>query len=255
MAVKKRNVWVVMGIADKSKFKSRGFYNPLSFIPTIELTPSAGVGENNPEDPAPTLSAIIPTLDFTPSDPTGTGSGSPSDPGITPDVADLIPTATLYVPILYETYTTGYDSDTTIYGDNWEAQIFQPQTNHNVTHFWLYLRRSTAGVGAVNISLYSTTGTPKVPNAQLQTVQYNANSWLNTTYQWKMIVITSQAVVSGTDYAIVVEVPDGDGTNYVSWGYDGSSPSYSNGYRAYSDDDASSWNQDTDADFLFEEGG
>jgi hypothetical protein len=245
-------VWVQIGGSVLFIEKNLFLAELSEVIPTISMitnTPGSGDGGS----PTLPLSTILPSLQMTASDPTGTGSGSPSDPE--PTLSAIVPSITLYAPILYETYTTGKDSDSTIYGDNWEAQIFQPQSNHNLFAIWLYLKRSTAGVGTVNVSLYSTTGTPSLPNAQLKTAQFNANTWLTTSYQWKMVILSAQAVTALTDYAIVIEVPDGDETNYVSWGYDGTSPSYANGYRAYSDDDASSWNQDTASDFLFEEGG
>jgi len=222
-------------------------------VPSISVTnPEADVGgyTATPSIGFPTFPTIVDSL----SDPSGTGSSDTSTPALTVPV----PTLANYPTIIYESYVSGYDSDTTIYGDNWEAQMFQPQANHNVTYLCLYLKHTTTtGVGTVNIYLYPNDGgTPNLPDPgnPLQSTSINGDTELTTSYRWIPINITSQAVVSGTNYFIVVEAPSGDASNYIRWGGDGSSPSYSNGYRAYSDDDDSSWNQDTATDLLFQEG-
>lgn len=154
-------------------------------------------------------------------------------------------------PTLYETFTTGGNSDSAhIYGVNWEAQTFTVGTSsHTISEVSLSLKRSGATPGTVTVSIRATSS--DVPaGADLTSATFNGNS-LTTSYTTQLFIFTSPVNVNAsTEYSIVVRAIAGDSSNYILW-QENSAGGLSNGTDANSTDSGSTWTKNATPDNLF----
>lgn len=161
---------------------------------------------------------------------------------------------------LYEYYTTGDDDATIIYGVNWNAQTFTIGTvgtdeNHNITSVKLLLYR-VGSPGTLTIAITAVDGDGKPTGADLTSGTTNGDTLTDVfTGDWREITLTPYELQASTQYAIIVKALSGDGSNYLRWRRDVSSPTYAGGTHAYTDDSGSSWNVVATQDCLFEEYG
>ena len=176
------------------------------------------------------------------------GGGFAATPPLTiPDP----PTLALYPALLDQKYQTGDDAEVPVYGINWEAQTFTPSFNHDLNILWLKIARNNYP-GNVTVSLRDTlAGIPA--GLDLQSVTINGD-YLSTTTRLIMFLITAQAVVAATQYAIVIRAPAGDAANYIKWREDASAPGYAGGTRCQSTNSGGDWAIEVGEDYIFEEG-
>ncbi len=133
-------------------------------------------------------------------------------------------------------------SDPKVEGSTLQAQLFTPQTGESATTgIAVKLYRTGADLGPVTVSLNTTTSSH--PNNGV----VNGNSWTfdagfitstPTVYIFPTSPNTNLTV--GTVYAIVMQYPTGDSSNYISWVYD-TSGVYLSGNPQTSTNGGSSW--------------
>ena len=156
---------------------------------------------------------------------------------------------------LYERYTSGEDGGTGANADIWEAQTFTigntgTDEEHTVTYVNLRVYKE-GSPGTVTVSIRATAGGAPTGSDLCsvgQSVPYGTN-WVTFTFASPTLLSAS------TKYAIVTRAPDGDGSNYVSWREDRTSPTYTGGSSFESSDSGSSWSAQATKDFLFQEYG
>jgi len=164
------------------------------------------------------------------------------EPGVSEDIM-----------VVHEYYRTGDDAHDEIYGNNWEAQTFTPQVNHSIGKLYLKVFR-TGSPGTVTIGIYATSGGLPTGSA-LVTNTINGNDLPETSPGvWQLITFAATALTGGIKYAVVISAPSGDSSNYLCLRADASTPSYADGARCHSADGGSSWSEDTNQDYMFEEG-
>lgn len=150
--------------------------------------------------------------------------------------------------IVYESYTSGSDSQIGVYASQKCAQTFTPSSSHSIDYISLNMYREGT-VGTIYAEVWNTSaGVPTskigvtsdgVPLSQLGT---DNNSWITFSFSSPI------SVVSGTQYAIVIYGTGFDGSNRPFWREDATSPTYSGGnVLVY----VSSWNNVPTEDFLF----
>ena len=155
--------------------------------------------------------------------------------------------------VVYEYYRTGDNAHDEIHGNNWEAQTFTPQVNHSIGKVYIRVFR-TGSPGTVTVGIYATSGGLPTGSA-LVTNTINGNDLPEVSPGvWKLIIFAPTALAAATKYAIVVSASSGDLSNYLCWRADASSPAYTGGARCYSADGGSNWIEDTNQDYMFEEG-
>ncbi len=157
---------------------------------------------------------------------------------------------------LYENYITGDTSSGTMYGENWESQTFTPSVNHIVTSVKLMMHKDPgAGASPGNITVSIRATSSSLPTGlDLASGTTDGDTLTDDNAgEWREITFSAGALLlASTEYAIVVRVTGGDGSNYVNWRYDGTSPTYTDGQRAYSSNSGSGWTGVSDDDHMFE---
>ena len=157
---------------------------------------------------------------------------------------------------LCEYYNTGDDGTGFIYGAIWKAQTFTPATAHKITSVKLKLYRHNLP-GTVTVSIRATDADGKPTGSDLCSGTTDGDTLpTGSPYEWREITLGSGYNLSAnTRYAIVVRAPSADGSNYLRWRWDGSSPTYAGGSSGYSSDSGSTWTLDTAYDLMFEDWG
>lgn len=152
---------------------------------------------------------------------------------------------------LYEYYITNDDSASIIEDGTWIAQTFTViATGHTITSVKLKLYR-VGNPGTVTVSIRNTSGNhPTGSDLTIGTIDGNSLT-TNGAGAWYEIALT-EYTVGINKFAIVVRAPNGDGSNYVAWKFDWSSPTYDGGNEEYSGNSGDSWASDLTADFMFE---
>jgi hypothetical protein len=104
--------------------------------------------------------------------------------------------------------------------------------------------------GTFTLSIRATSG--GLPTgSDLTSGSINADLW-STSPTWIEIPVTEYSLSANTKYAIICRPTTGNTNNYFCWRGDWSSPTYTDGNRAYSLNSGSSWSADDNADFMFE---
>jgi hypothetical protein len=119
----------------------------------------------------------------------------------------------------------------------------------------LYLSKSNSPAGSAYAKIYAhsgTFGTDSIPTgAVLATSGAFDVSTLTTSLQLITFTFTAGdkiTLTNGTKYILVVEYSAGNGTNFISWGTDGSSPTHGGNISRYT---SGSWGADSSRDFCF----
>jgi|GEM_PF-3032669 len=151
-----------------------------------------------------------------------------------------------------EYYITGDDGNATIYGVNWSMQSFTAVISETTASIKLKMLR-VGSPGTLTVSIKATDGNGLPTGGDLCSGTINANTFTtDAAGDWYEITWgTAYALTSNTKYAIVCRATAGDGSNYVNWRYDGSSPSYTGGAYGTSTDSGSSWSGDATKDTMF----
>lgn len=153
-----------------------------------------------------------------------------------------------------ESYTTGQDANNDAYGNIWKGQTFKSSIAHDIDQVDLYSCR-VSNPGTVTVSIQAVDGSNLPDGTDLCSGTFDGNA-ISVTYGWNTVTFDTLANLSAnTTYAIVVRALDGSVTDAFRWGSDDTSPAYSNGNFAYSNDGGSTWAANVNNDFLFKEYG
>jgi len=159
--------------------------------------------------------------------------------------------------ILYEYYNTGDDNYAHCYGVYWEAQIFYPVAAHTITSVKLKLYKA-GNPGTVTVGIrdvYVAGSYPIAPDLCSGTIDGNTLT-TDTAGAWYEITLgAGYNLAASTSYAIVLRATGGDVDNHIHWRLDSTSPTYTNGWRLYSEDSGSTWTTVGTQDYMFEEWG
>lgn len=139
------------------------------------------------------------------------------------------------------------------WGNYCTAQTFTPQATHDLKKIMLYVAK-LGSPGLATASIRATDGVGKPTGEDLVSETFNVSN-LETTMTWKEILLPYSELVAETQYAIVLKLPTGNGTNYIKWGMDNTAPTYARGVRAYSTTGGATWILSGDKDMGFSEYG
>ena len=159
-------------------------------------------------------------------------------------------------------YITGDDGYQKVYGTHYEAQTFTVSITHRIMACLLKIGENSATNYQLEVAIQGVDVNGKPDGTDL--VSYTVPSGEvvmkgsgTTTGAWIEISFGEGYVLAaGTVYAVVLRIKDDAGnatTEYWAWRDDGSSPTYTDGSRFYSDDSGSTWTTDTTSDFMFAE--
>jgi hypothetical protein len=146
----------------------------------------------------------------------------------------------------YASYLTGDDAYVAVDGTSWYAQTFTPTAACTVDTVKIKVY-AVGTPGTLIVSLRAVDGTGKPTGADLTS---NTLTGIGGTASWYSVSLP-EYTLDTSQYALVLSCPSGDGSNYVAWRYDSSSPTYSDGSYASSADSGNSWTLDTGKDFMF----
>jgi len=153
--------------------------------------------------------------------------------------------------VTWESYTTGSDNATTVYGGNWMAQSFNvSQESHSA--YWVKLslnRTGTPGTVVVGIREVDDNGLPT--GDDLTTGTLDADVLGNAPAEWYTIVMTEYSLSYNTTYAIVVSAEEGDASNALYVMSDDSAAAYTGGTKIYSTTGGLTWLEDAGHDLQF----
>lgn len=152
----------------------------------------------------------------------------------------------------YESYTSGDDIATEVYGDNWSAQTFTTTSSHTVSQVKIKAYR-TLTPGTVTLSIRATDGSGHPTGYDLTSGTIDADAEFGTSSpgDWETISVTETSLEDATKYAIVVRAVGGDASNKIHWRANDAG-SYSGGNREYATDGGATWNTDSSDDHMFE---
>ncbi|MFC1937408.1 LamG domain-containing protein [Chloroflexota bacterium] len=172
--------------------------------------------------------------------------------GVGVDTASLL-AELAEVSRLFEHYNTGDDCLTDVGGVTWWAQTFTVAAPHQVSKVRLKMYRSgTPNTGYIGIKATDGNGHPI--GADLCSGSFDGNSLTtDSAGAWYDVELGQGTDLPAGKYAIVMRVPNPDGTSRVRWLGDCSSPTYTGGELLYSTDSGETWNlAGTGEDTMFE---
>ena len=115
------------------------------------------------------------------------------------------------------------------------GQVFIPSSDVRIATCKFYLKKSGSPTGNVVARLYEVTGTAgitAVPIGIALSTSGNLDvSTLTTSYQLITFTFTNEYLISGTNYAVVLEYSGGDASNYLIVGYDDTGTGTGNAVR------------------------
>ena len=186
----------------------------------------------------------------------GSITGTVNPTTITMD-SDKSVTATFTIistgPNEYENYTSANAIDI-LYGVNWRAQTFTPQTTHTLTKMRLPLLKQGNPGGNVIVSIRATDANGRPTGNDLASGSVPCASidqtWSNIWYDFDLG--TGCQVQAGVKYAIIFNAPGADESNPLYYWFN-TSDGYSGGWVMASEDSGTAWIdlnlQAWDADF------
>ena len=163
----------------------------------------------------------------------------------------------IYEETLYQKYTTGDNSQDSVYGAFWGGQSFTPVLNHKITSVKIKVYR-TGNPGTVTVSIKGTDGDGKPTGADLASGTFDGNAiTADTAGEWKEIVFSSPyyALRPVTKYAMVSRAPDGDASNKITWRMDSATAAYTGGEYLLSANGGLTWAATPTYDRMFVEFG
>lgn len=140
------------------------------------------------------------------------------------------------------------DETVEVFGAAWMAMVFTASETYTLSGLKLPLKR-TGTIGEVSVSIQAISGGD--PDGTDLSLNKFPGSQLPTTAVQKFISMPAVALTNTVQYAIVLRVADGDGSNHLDWDSDGSSPTYAGGQREISANSGNTWTTNPD-DFIFE---
>jgi hypothetical protein len=157
--------------------------------------------------------------------------------------------STVGSPVLYETLSTGYDSDSdNITGNTWGYMQFTAGTlSHTATSLQVYIKR-VGTPGTCTIALYHASGGTPTGNV-LATTTFNGDA-ISTSYNSYSFNITETAIQASQQYAIVLIADNGTASSYLKWGIDAGG-SLANAVYGTSADGGLTYTAGTPKDALF----
>ncbi len=153
---------------------------------------------------------------------------------------------------LYENFTTGGNSDSShIYGTNFVAEQFTAIDSHTISKIALELKR-VGSPGTVVVELRDVDSVSgDISTIDLLSYSMNGNLF-PTGYTLLSYTVggTTDAIINGNEYALVVSAPSGDSSNYIMW-QGNSAGGLANAVGLHNTDSGfSAWVSDTPADYL-----
>ena len=157
----------------------------------------------------------------------------------------------------YEYYDVNEDQWNAVYQYNILSQTFNVTTSHEIVYVRLLIGKVGNNIGQAIISITETES--GIPTNYLTSGSIDADKVI-TAYAMDWYRINLANVIqlnASTQYAIVLSSPQGNFTadDFIFWGSDDSSPTYTGGNFLNSTDGGEHWISDTGKDFLFEEWG
>jgi len=156
---------------------------------------------------------------------------------------------------LYENYNSGNDDNTGIGNTSWRAQTFLVGgTEHTVTSIKLYISKIGSPTGDFLVSVRAVDGSNKPTGSNLTSGTTDVSTLpTSPTQEWREVSLTEYTLEANTTYAVVLNFPNGDGSNYVYWAVTNDPGGYADGKLWFSTDSGSSWSDLAgDGDGLFE---
>lgn len=162
--------------------------------------------------------------------------------------------------IKFESYTTGDNQIIDFFGATWKDMSFTPDIAHDISLVTIKIFR-TGSPGTITVSIRATSS--GLPTGNDLTSGTTDGNTITTSVFGALIEfdLTPYSLEASTEYAIVVRVPDGDGSNYLNWRRD-TTGTYAGGGSGTSTDSGGSWAEvgggkpdGTTVDYLFEEWG
>jgi hypothetical protein len=136
------------------------------------------------------------------------------------------------------------------------SQTFTLASETDIASVGLWLKKVGSPTGTVTVRIETTSaGEPTGTLADVDATAAFLESTLGTSYAEQLVTFNSEFTLSAGTYAIVLSTSrSSEINNYIAWGADGSSPSYSGGAMFY--EQSSSWNAESkDAVFSVNEAG
>lgn len=148
--------------------------------------------------------------------------------------------------------TTGQDNQTYIFGTLYRGQSFTAKHSDTLPTVRLYLRRAI-GTDPVDLTIYIYNADEQGRPVGSPLATGTIPSFTDNSFAWRTCNFASPASLTKDNiYCIVATAPTGDGNNCYTWGFDGTSPPYTEGNVVYSTDGGATWVVRTDWDNLFE---
>ncbi len=147
-------------------------------------------------------------------------------------------------------YNTGFDGNATAYGVYQKAQTFTTTNSYYVSSLVLNIYRMNSP-GNITVSLLNAVGGLPYGSAIVYGT-YDTSALGNNTPGNVSISLSPVVLSAYGEYAIVLDCPTGNATDYVGWMMDSSSPTYTAGSRIDSVNDGLTWTIDNTDDFMFE---
>ena len=153
--------------------------------------------------------------------------------------------------VTWESYTTGADNTTTVYGGHWMCQTFTvEQESHSA--LWVRLsmyRLGEPGTAVIGLREVDSSGFPT--GDDLTTGTIDADVMSNSTAAWYTVVLDEYSLSYNTSYAIVISAEGGDASNALYVMSDDSAATYAGGTKIYSTTGGLIWLEDTGHDLQF----
>lgn len=154
--------------------------------------------------------------------------------------------------IMWESYTTGNDSNYEVYGNTWLSQTFTTGTDaHTVSQISLAMYRE-GEPGYIAISIKATSANlPTGADLVISSIDGDLLT-TDTNGAWYAIDFAEYSLEPSTKYAIVIRALGGDADNSLHVLYDGSAATYADGSEINTTNGGVTWAADTDDDLLFQ---
>ncbi len=155
------------------------------------------------------------------------------------------------MPTLYEYYNAGDDDYTIVHpgAAYYRGQTFTPAISHTITSAKLKLYK-VGNPGNLTVEIRAVSDNSVLCSGTYAVAGLGASPGAFV----EITLGVGAALTASTVYRIVTYTASGDGSNYVGWRVDGSSPTYAGGSHCYSSD-AITWTDYTPVDNMFEEYG
>ena len=141
---------------------------------------------------------------------------------------------------IYEIYE-GCGSDVVgVQGDQQAGETFTAISDHNLNILKLWLIRVGSPGCTLTVKLYNVDGDHK-PTGSVLASGTIATSEIGTSEEWVEIDVTEYSVDNGTEYAIVLSLDGGDGSNYISFPTNWEGDLYADGIALFSLNSGGSW--------------